>query len=305
MTAPTLSIGLPNFGAFAGSEWRRFIDLARTAEDAGCHRVVVVDHVVMGRNTDAYRWGRFPTTPEDPWLEPLTVLAAMAAVTRDLRLATGILIASLRPPALLAKTAATLDAISEGRLELGVGMGWQREEYAALGLDWAQRGKLLDDAMAACVALWGEAPTNFSGHLTELDDVFCVPRPHRPSGIPLLVAGTLSDRNIERIVRWGSGWIPIMGAAPEELAAGLATLAPALDAAGRSVTELIVPVPLAVVRDQDGRPDLDATLAGAPALFELGATVANLPLQAFCRDLDGAGDVLRRAGDRFARETGH
>src|SRR5690606_7793795 len=121
-------------------DWRRLVDLARIAEDTGCDRVVVVDHVVMGRNTDAYRWGRFPTGPDAPWLEPLTVLSAMAAVTRELRLATGILIAPLRPPALLAKTAATLDVISEGRLELGVGIGWQKEEYAALGLDWADRG---------------------------------------------------------------------------------------------------------------------------------------------------------------------
>ena len=305
MTPPTLSIGLPNFGGFAGGEWRRFIDLARTAEDAGCHRVVVVDHVVMGRHTDAYRWGRFPTAPDDPWLEPLTVLAAMAAVTHDLRLATGILIAPLRPPALLAKTAATLDVISEGRLELGVGLGWQREEYAALGLDWSARGRLLDDALAACTAMWAETPTTYSGHVVELDDVFCVPRPHHPTGIPLLVAGTLSARNVERIVRWGAGWIPIMGASGDDVASGVAQLRGELERAGRDADTLIVPVPLAVVRDDDGRPDLDATIAGAPALFDRGATVVNLPLQAFCRDLDSATEVLRRAGDRFASETGH
>ena len=298
-----LSIGLPNFGSFAGGDWRRFVDLARVAEDSACHRVVVVDHVVMGSNTDAYRWGRFPTSPDDPWLEPLTVLAAMAAVTSELRLATGILIAPLRPPALLAKTAATLDVISEGRLELGVGMGWQREEYAALGLDWSDRGRLLDDALGACVALWGEPPTEFRGHRLQFDDVYCVPRPHRPTGIPLLIAGTLSERNIERIARWGSGWIPIMGASSDDVAAGIATAHAALRTAGRGIDDFIVPVPLPVVRDGD-RPDLDATLAGAPALLELGATAVNLPLQAFCRDLDGAGDVLRRAGERFALETG-
>src|SRR5262245_900183 len=126
MSRPTLSIGLPNFGAFfAPGEWHRFVDLARAAEDAGVDRIVVVDHVVMGTHTDAYSWGTFPTPPESPWFEPMTMLAAIASATRRIRLATGILIAPLRPAALLAKQAATLDVISGGRLDLGVGTGWQ------------------------------------------------------------------------------------------------------------------------------------------------------------------------------------
>src|SRR3974390_2872496 len=103
------------------------VDVAQMVEDSGADRVVVVDHLVMGSHTDAYRWGRFPTPPQAPWLEPLTVLTAMAAGTGNVRLATGILIAPLRPAVLLAKTAATLDQISGGRLDLGVGFGWQRE----------------------------------------------------------------------------------------------------------------------------------------------------------------------------------
>ena len=156
---PTLTVGLPNFGAFyARDEWHRFIDLARAAAAAGVDRVVVVDHVVMGPNTDAYSWGKFPTPADAPWLEPLTVLAAMAAVTTRIRLATGILIAPLRPAVLLAKQAATLDVLSQGRLDLGVGTGWQREEYDAEGLDFAARGQLLTDTIAACRALWRDTP---------------------------------------------------------------------------------------------------------------------------------------------------
>jgi hypothetical protein len=118
--------------------------------------------------------------------------------------------------------------------------------------------------------------------------------------VPLLVAGTLAPRNVERIVRWGSGWIPIMGAGLDEVATGVAQLRAALAAAGRADDDLIVPVPLPVVRDVDGHPDLDATIDGAAALAEAGATVVNLPLQAFCRDLAGAPAVLARAGERFA-----
>ena len=76
----TLTVLLPNFGAYPG-DWRGLIDLAREAEDAGIDRVVIPDHVVIGRNTHEYAWGKFPVPPEAPWLEPLTVLTAMAAVT--------------------------------------------------------------------------------------------------------------------------------------------------------------------------------------------------------------------------------
>jgi alkanesulfonate monooxygenase SsuD/methylene tetrahydromethanopterin reductase-like flavin-dependent oxidoreductase (luciferase family) len=88
---PTLSVGLANFGAtYAPGEWKQFIDLARAAEDAGIDRIVVVDHVVMGPHTENYVWGKFPVPPDAPWLERLTVLASVAAVTTRLRLAADI-----------------------------------------------------------------------------------------------------------------------------------------------------------------------------------------------------------------------
>src|SRR5207253_3110283 len=109
-----------------GGDWRGLADVARQAEDAGVDRIVLSDHVVMGRNTHEYKWGRFPQPPDAPWLEPLTILAAMAAVTSSIRLATGILIAPLRPAALLAKTAATIDVLSGGRLDPRGGTGRHR-----------------------------------------------------------------------------------------------------------------------------------------------------------------------------------
>src|SRR6202008_1316920 len=106
----TLSVMVPNFGSWLPpDEWHRFVDVARAADDAGIDRLIVVDHVVMGPNTDAYQWGRFPTPPDAPWLEPMTVLSAIAGATTRVRLSTGILIAPLRPAALPAQQAATLD----------------------------------------------------------------------------------------------------------------------------------------------------------------------------------------------------
>ena len=158
---PSLTVGLPNYGPYLGAHgWRTLLDLAVAAEEAGLHGVSVVDHVVMGSRVERYPYGRFPGGPEAPWLEPLTVLAAVAAVTERVELATAVLISPLRPAALLAKTAATVDVLSGGRLVLGVGTGWQEEEYRALGADWERRHQVFDDQLAACAALWTGGPVD-------------------------------------------------------------------------------------------------------------------------------------------------
>jgi probable F420-dependent oxidoreductase len=273
---PRLTVGLQNFGdvpggSGGGGSWRVLIDLARQAEDAGVDGVVVVDHVVMGRNTDEYAWGTFPQPPEKPWLEPLTVLTAMGAVTERLRLATGILIAPVRPAAVLAKTAATLDVLTDGRLDLGVGVGWQREEFDAVGLDFARRGELLTDTIAACRALWTDVPARFRSATVSFDDTFCAPLPVQ-APLPIWFSGVLHPRNVDRIVRLGDGWIPIMGATLDDIRAGVVTLRSALEAAGRDPGALQVRAPLIMARGDDGRIDLDATMASVPDLVAAGAT---------------------------------
>ena len=138
------------------------LDMARAMDVAGVDRVVVSDHVVFGENLDAYAdpsiggqaGGRQPTGPDGSWLEPVTVLRAMAETTTRIRLGTAILLAALRRPAVLAKQLATLDVLSQGRVDLGVGVGWQRGEYEAVGLSFAERGRLLDHTLEVCQTLW-------------------------------------------------------------------------------------------------------------------------------------------------------
>jgi probable F420-dependent oxidoreductase len=300
----TLSVGLPNFGAlFAPGEWHRFVDLARAAEDAGVDRIVVVDHVVMGPNTDAYQWGTFPVGPEAPWFEPLTVLAAIAGATERIRLATGILIVPLRPPALLAKTVATLDVLSRGRVDLGVGTGWQREEYDAEGLDFERRAQLLDDALGALRVLWRDSPAAYSSPTLEFADIWCEPKPVQPGGVPVWVAGTLHKRNVARIVQHGDGWIPIMGESIEGIARGAAALRDALGAAGRDPSTLAVQGPVRIERGGEGKPDLAATMASVPELIAAGVTNVQMPFQAFCRDPARAPAFFAEAVERFRTET--
>jgi probable F420-dependent oxidoreductase len=278
---PTLTIALPSFGDAPDDGWPSLVEIAQLAEAAGVDRVVVSDHVVLGPNVDAYPWGRFPTASDGPWLEPLTVLTAIAGATSRVRLATGILIAPLRPAALLAKTVATLDQLSGGRVDLGVGTGWQREEYDALGVDFDQRGRLLTETITTCRALWeGRVP-----------DVYCEPRP-RQARLPVWFSGTLHPRNVARIVAMGDGWIPIMSATPDDIRTGVAQLRAALEAAGRDPDAL---------RVQGAARDLDTL----PALIDAGVTTVNVFLRLAAPAAGGIQQTLDALVQQFRKVAGY
>jgi len=302
MPRPSLTVGLANYGnTYAADQWHRFVDLARAVEDAGVDRVVVVDHVVMGPHTENYAWGKFPVPPEAPWFEPLIVLAAVAAATERIRLATGILIAPLRPAALLAKQAATLDVLSRGRLDLGVGTGWQREEYDASGFDFERRGQALSDTLAACKALWRDTPAAIDTPTLAFRDIYCEPKPLQPGGVPLWIGGALHARNLDRVVRWGDAWIPIMGASLDDIADGKRRIESAWKDAGRDPAALQVQAPLRIERGDDGRPDLARSMATVPDLLAAGATDVHVTLRAFTADPAQAAavsaEIVRRFGD--------
>jgi probable F420-dependent oxidoreductase len=302
MSAATLTVGLANYGStYPAGEWHRFVDLARAAEDAGVDRIVLVDHVVMGEHTENYVWGKFPVPPNAPWFEPLTMLSAIASVTSRVRLATGILIAPLRPAAFLAKQVATLDQISNGRVDLGVGAGWQREEYEASGLPFEQRGQLLTDTLGAMKALWRDTPASFSSPTLTFENIYCEPKPLQQGGVPLWVAGTLNRRNFERVVNYGDGWIPIMGATIDDIAADVQRIRAAWADAGRDADALKVQAPLRIAMGDDGRPDLARSMESVPELVAAGVTDVNVALRAFARDTADAPkameDVVRRFHD--------
>src|SRR5262245_56184797 len=183
--APSMSIMLRTFAAEDPGGWQPVLDLARAADAAGVDRVVVSDHVVFGENIDAYgrpetggvEGGKQPTGPDGHWLEPLTVLSVLCGITSRTRLGTNILLAALRRPVVLAKTAATIDVLSGGRFDLGVGIGWQREEYEAAGLDWSRRGCILDDTLEVCQALWRDTRASVAVPGLSFDGVHMMPKP--------------------------------------------------------------------------------------------------------------------------------
>ncbi len=294
---PRLHVGLDNYGSYLGGDWEPLLDLAVAADEAGVDTVVLVDHVVLGGDLSGYPYGPFATEPDAPWLEPLTCLAAIAGRTSRVRLMTGVLIAPLRPPALLAKTAATLDVISGGRLDLGVGTGWLAKEYEAAGLDFKLRGRLLDDALGACTALWSGGPTDFESPRLRFDDVYCDPRPSQPGGIPFWIGGELHDRNLARLVRHCGGWIPSPTARRRDIAAGIERLDAALEAAGRDPDEVRVRIGAPATVDDAGRPALDAERLAQ--FRELGASDFYAPLSHLCPDPDAAPEFLANLASAF------
>jgi probable F420-dependent oxidoreductase len=286
-----VSVTISGFTRLFGNDLRAVVEAAKAADAAGVHQLVVPDHVVMGTRTDRYPFGTFPYGPAEPWPEPLIVLAAIASATERVRLGTGILISPLRPAVLLAKTAATLDQVSHGRLDLGVGIGWQREEYAAEGISFAERRVRFADQLRACVALWTrEPPVSFESETVSFTDIWCEPRPAQMGGVPLSFGTAATPEFVDLMAELGAGWLPIYTTTPEELLDGLARLRDAYRSAGRDPADLHTRETLRPVLDANGRLDGPATLAAAEPLAARGITMASIGLG---RNLDDASAVAR------------
>lgn len=299
-TIPRLTLSLPTCGRPAAEGPRPIVEFARRAEELGIHAVSVAEHVALGPDTSGYPWGVFPLSSDAPFLEPLTTLMAIATVTERLRLTTGILIAPLRRAAVLAKTIATLDVMSGGRVELGVGVGWHEAEYRACGVDFAKRGAILDDVIGACRALWQNRVATFASDTVTFETLSCMPRPIQQP-VPVLFAGSLHPRNARRIVLGGDGWIPMMGSSPSVVLDGVKALRAAADEHGRDLSQLIVRVELAAQLDARGRPDLEQTIAPVPALMAAGATDVQFPMPYFASDLAVAAETLERLATLWQR----
>ncbi|HEY7045515.1 MAG TPA: TIGR03619 family F420-dependent LLM class oxidoreductase [Nocardioidaceae bacterium] len=282
-------------------DWRRLLDEAQLVDEVGVDRVVVVDHVVLGPHLDEYPAGTFLTGPGGDWLEPMTTLAALAGVTRRVRLSTAIVIAGLRHPVVFAKTAATLDVLAGGRLDLGVGVGWQRAEYEAVDLPFADRGRILDDALALWRRLWTPGPTRLGPDHRE--EVWCEPSPVRDSGIPIWIGGGLSTAVLRRIVAHGAGWIPWARWA-NDVERGIDVIRAALIEGGRSTDDFEVRARLPIISGDDQTIDLDATMERVERLMNAGVTDFSIQTQLSLDDLDRDGERLSALVGAFRSKVG-
>ncbi|MBM3673927.1 MAG: LLM class F420-dependent oxidoreductase [Actinobacteria bacterium] len=296
---PTLSVTVSGLTRLFGDDLAGVLDVARAADEAGVHQLVMPDHVVMGARTDRYPFGKFPYPPSEPWLEAMTTLAAMAGVTSRVRLGTGVLIAPLRPVTLLAKTVATLDVLSRGRVDLGVGTGWQREEFTEPGMAFAGRGARMDDALRACRALWEqEQPVSFSSPTADFSEVWCLPRPVQPR-VPIWFGGGPTDTTLARIAELGDGWLPL-GVTLDEIAVFVERLRGAFRERGRDPSALGVRLPLRALANAQGGADLDAMVASASELAAAGITSVSVTLGPSVRSVDDVAPFLADLAAAFA-----
>ncbi len=190
-------LNILNFGAGATPDsLRRW---ARFAEDTGFHLVMISDHVAITPDVGA----QFPA----PFYDPFLSLAWLAAHTTRVELGTTVAILPYRHPLLTARLAVNLDRLSGGRFILGVGVGWARQEFAALGVPFRQRGRIADEYLGVIERFLAGDQVDYAGHFVTFTGVETAPRPQSPTGLPIWVGGS-SPAAINRAARFGRAWHP-------------------------------------------------------------------------------------------------
>lgn len=208
---------------------------AQTLERVGFDALWVPDHVIFFDDYESdYPHtddGNIDFKKDQGILEPLMALQVAAMVTEGLGLGTSVEIITERNPVVRAKEIATLDALSGGRFEYGIGVGWSREEYAALGIPFERRGKRCDEYVEAMRALWSQQRASYHGEFVDFTDVVFFPKTIRENG-PRIQVGGNSDAALRRVARLGDGWHG-WKLTPAELDERLATLDTLLAEHGR------------------------------------------------------------------------
>lgn len=211
------------------------IPLLEMLEEEEVESIWTVEHVVMADQYEPlYPYsadGRAPTAPDTLMPDPLEWLAFAAARTEKIRLGTAVVIASQHSAAILAKRVATLDALSRGRVRLGVGIGWQREEYEAIGVPYRDRGRRLDETIEAMRVLWREDFATYQGKHVTFEKVHMDAKPANGENVPILIGGS-SEFAARRAGRLGDGWYPYV-ISPEAFAEGVETIERTATGAGR------------------------------------------------------------------------
>ena len=199
-----------NLGEFTDPQV--LIPFVQKAERLGYESVWTAEHVIIPKHYDSvYPYnpsGKVPFRPDAAIIDPLVALTFIAAATTRLRLGTGVNILPQTNPLYLAKWASSIDHLSQGRLMLGLGIGWLQEEFAAIGVPFARRGKRSDEYLAALKAVWSGQEVDFQGEFVRWQGFQMRPAPAQAGGVPLVIGG-VSAPAIRRTVRHGNGWYVI------------------------------------------------------------------------------------------------
>jgi probable F420-dependent oxidoreductase len=263
-------------------------DLAREAETRGLYSLYIPEHthIPTSRRTR-------PLTGEDELpeeyrrtVDPFVALAGAATLTQRIRLGTGICLVAQRDPIATAKAVATLDQLSDGRLEFGIGFGWNHDEMESHGVEVKRRRERAREHMLAMKALWTNDVASFSGEFVDLAPSWSWPKPMQAGGPPVLLGGAAGPKLFAHIAEYCDGWIPIGGAG---VRAALPDLHHLCEAAGRDPASVRV-VPFGTVPDA-GKIDYYASLGIDEIVLRVpgGDASTVLPVLDRYADLVGAG----------------
>lgn len=241
-------------GIGAGAE-RAVIDaVAVAAERCGFATLWSGEHVVMvDRSSSRYPYsddGQIAVPSVADWIDPMIGLSFAAAATSTIGVATGVLLLPEHNPVVVAKQAATLDILSAGRLTLGVGIGWSREEFDALGVPFERRTARTAEYVAAMRTLWRDDVASFAGEFVHFDSVRVNPKPTGRRPIPIVLGGN-SDAALRRVAAWGDGWYGFNLDGVAVVADRIAFLKAQCRQIGRDYTQLRVAVALREPRVSD------------------------------------------------------
>ena len=206
-------LALPGRGPFARPDV--LLKLAERAEALRFTSLFVTDHVVLPvtdeRSTYPYATtGRLPGGMNQDYLDPFAMLGALARATRRVRLGTSVLVIPYRNPVVTAKMLASLDVVSGGRMILGAGVGWLREEFEALAAPpFEERGRVTDEYLKIMRTCWTTAPASYEGRYYRLPSVYCLPQPRQAGGIPIWIGGHTEGAR-RRVAILGDGWHPLV-----------------------------------------------------------------------------------------------
>lgn len=274
------------------------LEIVQIADEVGSDIVTVPEHLAMSNNNAEFvrRYGESP--PVDlttRFAEPMVFMGAVAALTKRIRLGTSIILTPLRPALVMAKQMATLDYMSGGRTSFGLGAGWQKEEFDAAGMPWKGRHRHMFEQIEAMRELWSSSPASYHGEFINFHELHCQPFPAQGKNIPLQLGIQANDKNIGRMADLGVGWMPMAeaGLIPNMIEP-IRKLKAAYQERGRDITELEVATFIEFFFDENGRPDLEKSLALVPQYKEIGVTTLILAPSAYAASVRDYGAVLER-----------
>ncbi len=302
-----MEIGLHLPSAQPGASAEGILEVARAAERLDFGGVWMFDHLFTPVGIESKypysRDGAYPMSASDPFFDPIALYGVLAGATEKVRIGTGVTIGAYRHPIVLGKMLATIENFAPGRIVLGLGRGWMREEFEGLGVGFERRGARLEEYIKALRAIWSGEPSSFSGEFYSWQEAGFLPAP--TTHLPILLGGH-GDEALRRTAELADGWVITtgkgQGAGVPAVAARLDVLRAEMDKRSRDFSELEIVYPNLLWFSDDPNPKMPLTgppeevAASIKKLEEIGVTTAHMIVF-------GPGPLVSETAQRFSEEV--